>query len=263
MERRVTRRDLLKAAAVAGAFGASGVQGSASAQEPVPSAPAPASVPDPERIKQLLQGNQAVKWVFAGDSITHGARHLMGSRDYTELFSERVRWELGQERHLVIKTASSGWTLRNIADDLDWRAIQFSPQVFSIHVGMNDCKQGPDGLSAFQQLYIETVQRVRQKTSAAIILHTPNAILFALDQARAALPQYVSAIREVATKTNAILVDHYAAWEEYGKTSNIFYLLNDAIHPNSFGHTFMAHLLFRATGLWDDQCAMCRLFVPR
>ncbi|HEU5326569.1 MAG TPA: hypothetical protein VFU78_00670, partial [Thermomicrobiales bacterium] len=45
-------------------------------------------------VRALLQGVEPVRWVFAGDSITHGAAHTIGWRDYTELFGERVRWEL-------------------------------------------------------------------------------------------------------------------------------------------------------------------------
>ena len=43
-----------------------------------------------ETIRRLLSRDAPVKWLFTGDSITHGALHTIGWRDYTELFSERV-----------------------------------------------------------------------------------------------------------------------------------------------------------------------------
>ena len=48
--------------------------------------------------------DEPLRWVFAGDSITHGALHTMGWRDYTELFSERLRHELKRPRDCVVKT---------------------------------------------------------------------------------------------------------------------------------------------------------------
>jgi hypothetical protein len=61
-----------------------------------------------EKIKALIGGREPVRWVFSGDSITHGALHTFGLRDYTELFSERVRFEMGRGLDVVMKTAISG-----------------------------------------------------------------------------------------------------------------------------------------------------------
>ena len=38
----------------------------------------------------LISRKEPVRWLFAGDSITQGARHTRGHRDYTQLFKERV-----------------------------------------------------------------------------------------------------------------------------------------------------------------------------
>ena len=61
-----------------------------------------------KRIKRLLSADAPVKWLFYGDSITHGARHTYGFRDYTELFAERVRFELGRRLDVVLNTAVGG-----------------------------------------------------------------------------------------------------------------------------------------------------------
>ena len=44
-----------------------------------------------DEIRALLGRAEPVRWVFTGDSITHGAAHTIGWRDYTELFDERAR----------------------------------------------------------------------------------------------------------------------------------------------------------------------------
>ena len=117
-----------------------------------------------------------MRWVFAGDSITHGAAHTIGWRDYTELFSERVRWELRRTRDMVIKTGISGWQITNLADDLDWNVLQFRPHCVSLMFGMNDCTRGTEGLAEFERQYIAVIDRIKAETGAAILLHTPNAI---------------------------------------------------------------------------------------
>ncbi|MBR9777574.1 MAG: SGNH/GDSL hydrolase family protein, partial [Cytophagales bacterium] len=89
---------------------------------------------DKEKIALLLKGKTSLIWVFTGDSITHGAKHTHGYRSYPEIFSERIRWELGRVRDLVINTGISGNTSRNILDDFEWRVKQFKPNVGSIMI---------------------------------------------------------------------------------------------------------------------------------
>lgn len=260
----LTRREAFKAAAAGVALAAAA---DGAAQEPaVPETPpAPLTAQDElAKIAALLEGDNRVMWVFAGDSITHGARHLHGERDYPQLFEERLRYELRKFHHLVVKTATSGWTIRQNAEDLDWRVLQFRPHVASFHLGMNDCKGGTDGLQAFRDTYRGVIDRVRGECGSAIILHTPNPILPTASAERIEfLPSYVAAVRELAAEKGAILVDNYAAMEEYAGAADLHYIMNDAIHPNAHGHIFTAHLMFRTLNMWDDTSEMCRLFVPR
>lgn len=267
--RREVLRDAAMAASVLGAAALASVSGAQEAAntpaEPVPAPETPVQQTDLDRIRAYLSGNESVKWVFAGDSITHGARHLMGHQDYMQLTEERVRWELGLERNLFIKTATSGWSIARISEDLDWRMLQFAPQIASFHFGMNDCKGGEEGIPAFKQQYLDVIRRTREACNSAIIVHTPNPIIPAGDGNREPyLPGYVDAVRQVADEAGAVLVDHYANWLTYMESAQIFYLMDDALHPNWYGHIFMAHALFRVLGVWDsDNSAMCRLFVPR
>ena len=78
-----------------------------------------------ERIKKLLKSEQPVKWIFEGDSITHGALHTFGWRDCTEHFTERIRFKLGRMRDIVIKSLISGHTTCDMLNDIDWRMKQF------------------------------------------------------------------------------------------------------------------------------------------
>lgn len=217
---------------------------------------------DIERIKQLLSAPEPVKWLFAGDSIPHGALHTMGCRDFTELFSERVRWELGRTRDCVIKTAASGWTVRKLLDDLQWSCLQYRPQVVLLYLGMNDCIAGNDGLGGFQCDYVRLIERIRGEAGAAIVLQTPNRVLPADRERFGNLEPYAAAIRAVALTHSTGLVDHYAHWDDALRSSVMNYWLSDAVHPNECGHRALARALFRAIDTFDPLSRVCRLFVP-
>jgi lysophospholipase L1-like esterase len=216
-----------------------------------------------ERIQRLLQRTEPVKWLFTGDSITHGAAHTLGWRDYTELFSERVRFELQRPRDFVLKTGISGWTIQRIANDLDWNVLQFHPDCVSIMVGMNDCKDGPEGLTRFQETYLRTIARIRSECDAEILLHTPNWILATDGEVRLRnLPAYVEAIRQIAREVDAPLIDHFAIWAQAEPSGAMHHWIAHGCHPNEYGHRAFARAIFRALGIWDDRSWTCQLNVP-
>jgi hypothetical protein len=39
-------------------------------------------------------------------------------------------------------------------------------------------------------------------------------------------------------------------------------LLNDAIHPNEFGHRFMYRTLLQTLGIWDENSLTGKLLIP-
>jgi lysophospholipase L1-like esterase len=217
-----------------------------------------------EAIQQLLKRDEPVKWVFTGDSITHGAKHTVGWRDYVELFEERVRWELGRYRDVVIKTGISGWTINRIADDLQWNVLQFNPDVVSIMVGMNDCCQGPGGLSGFRATYLDTIARIRSAVGAEILLHTPNWSLSTGGEARIQhLPAYADAIRAIAGEAGVPVIDHFTEWQAAESSGIMHHWIGHGCHPNEYGHRAIARAVFRTLGIWDDASWTCGLNVPR
>src|SRR5690606_6142179 len=79
---------------------------------------------DKELVSQLLKDKKPLNWLFTGDSITQGAKHTHGYRSYPDIFAERIRWELGRVRDIIINTGISGNTTQTIIDDFDWRVKQ-------------------------------------------------------------------------------------------------------------------------------------------
>jgi len=215
------------------------------------------------RLGALLASGVPLRWVFAGDSITHGALHTMGHRDYTEHFSERVRYELGRGRDCIIKTAVSGWWIKHIADDFEWSVSQHRPHVFSLNVGMNDCTAGPEGVCSFLATYRDVLRRLlAENPETILIIHTPISIVEELGCTRNHLALYVEEVRKIAIEFDAILVDNAKDWEVAKKNQRLWYWLSDAFHPNEYGHRVMAHSLLKAVGLFDANSIVGRLLVP-
>lgn len=214
------------------------------------------------RIQSLLSKPDPIKWLFAGDSITHGALHTFGWRDYTEIFSERIRYEMGRALDCVIKTAASGWQITTLAENLEWCVIQYCPHVVSINMGMNDCTLGPANLEPFKNVYSKVIDGIRKANGAAIILHTPQSIT-PQDAGRFAnLPAYADAVRALAEKHDTMLIDHFAEWGGVNPPAQVNYWLSDPIHPNEMGHRVMANRFMRQVGVFDPNSHVCRLFYP-
>lgn len=206
------------------------------------------------KIKALLSAKEPIKWVFAGDSITQGAKHTVGYRSYPEIFAERVRWEMKRVRDVVINTAISGNTCSDILKDYDWRVAQFSPAVVFIMIGTNDAsvKKGIS-IDQFRTDIEELVSRIR-KAGGIPILQTPNIIITEKATGREKLKDYVSVLRESSVSNKTILVDHWAYWEDRAmQAPDEVYRkwMSDELHPNGRGHDQMAKLLFRKLVIFD------------
>ena len=130
-----------------------------------------------ERVKKLFASNDPVKWIFYGDSITHGALHTFGQRDYVELFSERVRFELARTMDIIITTAISGDNTRGLLNSFDWRVAQFKPDVVFLMIGMNDCNADNDiGIDEFESNLSELATKI-DDLNAVPVLQTTCPIL--------------------------------------------------------------------------------------
>lgn len=214
-------------------------------------------------VRALLDEKDPITWVFTGDSITHGAEHTLGWRSYPEHFAERVRWELRRKRDMVVNSGISGDRLPRLMGELDWRVMRFRPRLVSLMMGMNDCVEGPDGRAKFRAS-LEQFSAALEAERALLLLHTPNLIFYPLAAQRKDLPAYVDIIRDFARKRNVALVDHYREWSESRKTEDdqLVLLAGGAIHPNQYGHIYMAQVIFRRLGIFDPASPVCRLFVP-
>lgn len=218
------------------------------------------NVPDLERITELIAQKNPIKWIFTGDSITAGVKHTQGYRSYPEIFGERIRWEMGRARDIIVNTAISGNVTQNILDDFSWRVGQFKPEVVSLMIGTNDCARKEMTAEIFENKLNHLLDMIRE-TGAIPILHTPNVIITGEAPERAGLIDYVRMIQKTAEKMNIILVDNYAHWEDVIKNDtkiNVFKeWLNDPLHPNGAGHLEIARLLFKELSVFNPKDPTC------
>lgn len=221
-----------------------------------------------EKIKKMMSvpsEQQDITWLFCGDSITHGVVYLYNLRDYTEIFHQRLRTELGRVHDAVIRTAISGWTTRQTLADVERRILRHKPDVLSIMLGMNDSGTHNNlPLPEFCDNYNKILDLAEKCSSPALIMHTANPIWDSAKDCRGTLGEYNKAVREIATQRGAVLVDHEKYWQEMAKEDprRLVVWMADQIHPNHYGHVAFAHEMFRALDVWDDNSVMCRLFKP-
>lgn len=214
-----------------------------------------------ERIKEYLSQSQPRKWLFYGDSITHGARHTYGHRDYVELFEERLRFELGRTMDIVINSAISGDNTRGLLEGFDWRVAQFKPDVVFIMIGMNDCSDQNDIPPTVFRANLEKLVGKIKDLGASPVLQTTCPIL--PNQAPDRAPrfdEYMENVRAVAIERGVPLIDHTVFWRRHGE--NHFFWMNNEFHPNQYGHRAFAKLIYQELGLWSPDSASCQFFLP-
>lgn len=215
-------------------------------------------------IRNLIANKEPIIWVFIGASVTQGALHTYGWKSYVEHFQERIRTEMKRMTDIVINSGISGDTMKGVLARDEWRIFQFKPNVISLMIGLNDCRDGEKGRDNFRISIEKLVEKAKQR-EALILLHTPNPIDISKAPERADVLEYVKIVREIAHQYKLPLVDHYAYWtKEVGDGARFHMWLNDgSLHPNNYGHIVLARKIFQDLGIFDEKSITCaRLFVP-
>ena len=214
-----------------------------------------------ERARAFLKSTEPVKWLFYGDSITHGALHTFGWRDYSQLFAERVRYEMGRGMDIVMNTAISGNNARHLLDGFDWRVAQFSPHVVFLMIGMNDCTEG-NGISVeeFEKNLTELDERISAFGGLTVMQTTCPILPNTSPERMPSFEPFMDTIRKVAIARKLPLIDHAVYWRE--RSDRHFFWMSNAFHPNEYGHRAFAELLYLELGVYDPKSQCCRLHIP-
>lgn len=233
-------------------------------------------------LSEHLNSTTPVTWLFAGDSITQGAKHTRGGRDFSQHFKERLG-ETGRNEDVVINSAVGGWSYGSFVPRFEDRVNRYKPDVLFMMFGTNDAAKGKEHLGKFSKELEEAVTKARAAKIKTIILMTTVPMIPVIPEAMIDFNQFAdpkmkagklnglkvrsTCLTEFALETissakrlNVPLIDN---WHAFIDTKAAFgQLMDNGFHPNEFGHLHVAHTIFKSCGLWDESSWVCRMFVP-
>lgn len=201
---------------------------------------------------KLIMSPKPMRWLFIGDSITHGALHTYGYDSLPQLWEKYIRENGGRKDDTVLNTGVSGATAGEYLERLDIRYTPYADaDVVVAMFGTNDCCF-PDNISVGQfKEQMRSIVDMALSHGSQVVLRTPQPQKEeAVNRARALVP-FAQAVREVALEKNTLLADHFHSFsilkQEYPE--HFLALMNDAVHPNAQGQYRMFRELAYATDL--------------
>lgn len=146
----------------------------------------------------------------------------------------------------VINAGIAGDSIFGMYARLERDVIRCQPDLVLINGSLNWNDAFGDA-DKFKQKLRQMIQDIKAKTSADIILLTPNMELPNPFKGISTLPQRVAAIRELADEEDVLLADTYAVWEEYARQGHPVeaLLANGCNHPSITGHEVYAITLMK------------------
>ena len=212
-------------------------------------------------LQQKLKEAKPITWLFYGDSITQGATATFGWRDYTQLFSERIRGELVRVMDMVINSAINGNTTEELLETFDWRVERFEPDVVFLMIGMNDCS---DDRPVTSEMFGSNLNKLIEKSKALKalpVLQTACPIIpGSAPEREPSFPTYMDIIRQVARDNKIPLIDHTKHWQ--ANVNDPYLWMANGFHPNQYGHRAFANKIFMEMGIYDPNSPTCKLFIP-
>lgn len=188
---------------------------------------------------KLVLKAEPMKWLFVGDSITHGAWHTYGYDSVVQLWEKYIREDWGRMDDTVINTGVSGATAKEFLERLDMRYGPYADaDVVVIMFGTNDCCfPGVIDRALFRKQLCEIVDMVRARGSQAV-LRVPQPQREDAGERATAIVPFVQAVREVAWEKEVPLVDHFHNFSVLQQECPEAFLgrMSDAVHPNARGH---------------------------
>ena len=207
------------------------------------------------------------RWVFYGDSITHGCAHTAGWRNFVEIFQERLRWEKAVLFDTVINSGNSGYSSTHLVDpgQYAWQVGDYKPAVVVILIGANDIVLPDADINRFRANLETLVDRVRNDGAIPVLMTYNTMRLLRNPSAKwehdyvkryQEFPAYNEVIRDVAARRDCILVDHERYWREHASDPAVeLFWLPEHLHPGPRGHQEMARLICQELGLGTENSA--------
>lgn len=192
-----------------------------------------------ERKGGILLKKEPMKWLFVGDSITHGALHTFGYDSMCQLWEKYIREDWGRRDDVVINTGVSGATASEFLGRLDVRYEPYADaDVVVIMFGTNDCCfPGVIDRAQFKG-HLGRIIDLARGHGSQIVLRAPQPQREDAGERATAIVPFVQAVREVALEKDVLLVDHFGNFTDLKEKDPQAFLdrMSDAVHPNIQGH---------------------------
>lgn len=208
-----------------------------------------------------LQNN--AKLVMIGDSITDAERKrpegegLFGAlgRGYVAQVDALLQATYPERLIRVVNQGESGNTVRCLKNRWQRDVLDKRPDWLSIMIGINDVwrqfdlpwqAEGhvllPEYTATLEELVCQTRPHVQGLVLMTPFFIEPNRA----DAMRAQMDRYGDAVRALAEKYDAVLVDVQAAFDEMLRTFHPGAVAWDRVHPTQAGHMAIARAFLKA-----------------
>jgi lysophospholipase L1-like esterase len=203
------------------------------------------------------------KLVMIGDSITDcGRAQPVGEglfeatgKGYVTIVDALLTSAYPQLGIRVVNVGTSGHTVRDLKARWDRDVLGMQPDWLSVMIGINDVWRQFDlprqpeihvGLEEYESTLDELCAAARPQLKG-LVLMTPYFIEpNRKDAMRARMDQYGAAVKRLAKRHRAILVDTQAAFDRVLKHIHPMALAWDRVHPNQIGHAIIARAFLDA-----------------
>ncbi len=212
--------------------------------------------PQTPRVAAMLQsGQQPVKIVCFGDSITGRYYHTGKDRAYPDMLEIALRRLYPQGQVEMLNAGASGQTTRNALSRLERDVVVRKPDLIIVMFGMNDVMVGDPRFVPPDEFFDNMTQIVERtlETGAEVVLCTPTAVYpmgtydFSTGSYRSAqkLQEYSEIIRKLADEYQLPVADFYRIFNHIraNDPETWMLLMSEIIHPNMNGHKIMAEEL--------------------
>jgi len=200
--------------------------------------------------------------LFTGDSITDcGRRRPLGEKDglgngYVNFLCGMLYAGYPDRVLRVLNTGISGNRITDLDSRWQWDVIDLKPDWLSVFIGINDVFfrfNRPDlSPQVTPDIYHDTYSRLIGSVKGSLkglILATPYILeTDKQDPIRARMDECGKAVKDLAEKNGAILVDVQQAFDDFMEQRPDFSLAADRVHPNPTGHFIIARAFLQAFG---------------
>lgn len=227
-----------------------------------------------QKLWDKMEEGKPLKWLFTGDSITHGLVHTHGNDDIAQLFEKYLKEDLGRVDDIVLNTGVSATDTLFTLENINERIKKYHADVVSVMLGTNDVFTGTENPPAhtdangnrititkdmYKQNLEDIVAAIRESNEdAIIILRSPTPTSVAVRKNNLEGGGYLQAMRDVVAEDGNILyINQYDEWtrelETFTYLWNPDYYFGDRnLHPGAVGHLRMMQQFVDACGLNTD-----------